>query len=715
MATLEKIRKRSVLLIVIIGAALLAFILGDAINNGRTLFGGGTTVAKLGDAKVDISEYQQRLEMLQSANPDADGQELSQYVISNLIEEKLIDNAADKMGIEVGDEMVTFFIMNQPLEPIRRFVSSYASYLQQIYPNVSQENIQNPRFWHSLIFSPEKYGVSQDAVEPLKQNWLAMEKETKDAARRAMYTNLLGGLIQPSALDKKDLFENNYASTTIDYTVKRFDDLSKYKVSDAELKAEYEKRKNYYKVNEDTKTVGFIAYHVTPSDADKKNAEKLQAQALEQLRKGDNIDKTLVKAGVNSAKGQYSASALNNLAMTQFLQGDSVASAKVGDVKAFPTADGSFQIIKVLGIGNMANDGAEIQAIQVLKDAEADLRAAIAAGVPLDSITERIGADKVQVDQVQNFALQNPEVRRQLPVQLAAQLDTVSAGALLDVQSTDEGSLLAYVKSVQAPVPVYDLALVSYTLYPSKETVEAASEALAKYAAANNTPEKFGANAQKAGYIYQSMPVTGSSVGFRTDPVDAQLGNYYPMASRLISWAITDGEPGNISEVVSNDNSQNPYIYIAMVENEYDDFAPYNDSNVKKQLENIIRRNKAGDEMVKLYSGKGDLNATAEAMKTPVFTDQVVRFKPSAQFSDAKVLGRIVGSKPGSKVYVVKGDDGVYAYVVKSKNEPDTKMNNDEVKANYFGVFAGSRNNISNMLRGNKRLENKLYKMTGSR
>ena len=45
MATLEKIRKRSVLLIVIIGAALLAFILGDALTNGRTLFGNGTTVA----------------------------------------------------------------------------------------------------------------------------------------------------------------------------------------------------------------------------------------------------------------------------------------------------------------------------------------------------------------------------------------------------------------------------------------------------------------------------------------------------------------------------------------------------------------------------------------------------------------------------------------------------------------------------------------------
>ena len=46
MATLEKIRSKSVLLIVVIGVALLAFIVGDALTNSRNLFGDHTTVAK---------------------------------------------------------------------------------------------------------------------------------------------------------------------------------------------------------------------------------------------------------------------------------------------------------------------------------------------------------------------------------------------------------------------------------------------------------------------------------------------------------------------------------------------------------------------------------------------------------------------------------------------------------------------------------------------
>ena len=56
MATLEKIRNKSVLLFVIIIVALLAFILGDFLTSGRTYFGDPTTVAKAGGQKVEYQE-----------------------------------------------------------------------------------------------------------------------------------------------------------------------------------------------------------------------------------------------------------------------------------------------------------------------------------------------------------------------------------------------------------------------------------------------------------------------------------------------------------------------------------------------------------------------------------------------------------------------------------------------------------------------------------
>ena len=58
MATLEKIRSKSVLLLIIIGVALLAFVIGDFFTSGRTLFGTGTTVAKVNGKSIDIQEFQ---------------------------------------------------------------------------------------------------------------------------------------------------------------------------------------------------------------------------------------------------------------------------------------------------------------------------------------------------------------------------------------------------------------------------------------------------------------------------------------------------------------------------------------------------------------------------------------------------------------------------------------------------------------------------------
>ena len=80
MATLEKIRSKSVLLLVIIGVALLAFIIGDFFTSGRTFFGTGTTVAKVGGQKIDIQEFQRQME---TANQSAQqsGQKIDQALL----------------------------------------------------------------------------------------------------------------------------------------------------------------------------------------------------------------------------------------------------------------------------------------------------------------------------------------------------------------------------------------------------------------------------------------------------------------------------------------------------------------------------------------------------------------------------------------------------------------------------------------------------------
>ena len=117
MATLEKIRSKSVLLLVIVGAALLAFIIGDFFTSGRTLFGTGTTIAKVGNQKVDVQEFQRRVQEAaqeaQSRGARVDNAVLQQQVLNSMIAEKLFNEEINELGLVVTDnksEFVDFLI-----------------------------------------------------------------------------------------------------------------------------------------------------------------------------------------------------------------------------------------------------------------------------------------------------------------------------------------------------------------------------------------------------------------------------------------------------------------------------------------------------------------------------------------------------------------------------------------------------------------------------
>ena len=102
MATLEKIRSKSVLLFIIIIVALLAFILGDFLTSGRTYFGTGTTVAQAGSAKVDYTDYQNRVNSLaeqqQNSTRQTNADVMAQQAITDLLAEQLLRKEYEKLG-----------------------------------------------------------------------------------------------------------------------------------------------------------------------------------------------------------------------------------------------------------------------------------------------------------------------------------------------------------------------------------------------------------------------------------------------------------------------------------------------------------------------------------------------------------------------------------------------------------------------------------------
>jgi len=109
MATLNKIRSKGVLLAVIVGTALLAFIIGDFLNSGSTLFHQSKqNVAEIAGEKINIAEFTSAIEQMTNVYKIETGQnefneeqtaQLRATVWDNLVNEKILASEAKKTWI----------------------------------------------------------------------------------------------------------------------------------------------------------------------------------------------------------------------------------------------------------------------------------------------------------------------------------------------------------------------------------------------------------------------------------------------------------------------------------------------------------------------------------------------------------------------------------------------------------------------------------------
>ena len=167
MAVLEKIRSKSVFLLIVIGVALLAFIIGDFLNSGRSFFGAGTTVAKVDGTKISITDFQRRYEQynqqLQASNQKVDGAVVQNQVLQDMVTEQLLEEEAEALGIDVTDAEITEAMTGQGAVPA-------------VVQMARQLGLESPAQLHDLVFNPGKYGAQDADVAQVRAQWLEMEK-----------------------------------------------------------------------------------------------------------------------------------------------------------------------------------------------------------------------------------------------------------------------------------------------------------------------------------------------------------------------------------------------------------------------------------------------------------------------------------------------------------------------------------------------------------
>lgn len=706
MATLEKIRSKSVFLIVVIGVALLAFIVGDALTNSRNIFGDHTTVAKVGNVKVDYLEYQRKREDLNNQLEEArrnnpqqysnfDTQILPEMAVEQLMQEALVLNAADKADIRCTGNLLRFYMLDNPNNP------EVVKVMRQLISN--NISVQTPQQAYEVIFNPKRNGLTDAQVEPYQRAWLAAEKETERLVKLQTYQRLLTGLVHANDLDKKALYNDYVATSNVNVAFKPYGELNEkeYPVSDKEIADRYNKDKNEFMVEEPTREISFISVQILPSAADQKASKDLAAKTVASLSNGGQLSKDIKKDGVNVTR--Y---ALREKDIDPALRGI-VTTASADSAKIVSNDIQGFKVVRVVS-RTSAVDSIQVNLVSVASEGLgkrilADLNS---GKVVADSLMSKFSADSVATQLEQWIPLYTADGETNaLPKETLDSLRNAGGKYISIRQGAGQGMLIAQLAKQNAAVSVVEYDLAEYVLAPSTETRNRERSKFEKFLGANNTAEKFTANAAKEGYTVQQFVLTSSTPAV---PRFQGMNQYYPESRQVVRWVMIDGEKGEVSHIYNSNDAVRPSMYAAVIEDAYDDYAPVTNKAVREELTARIRADKAGDKMLKEYSGKTQtVESAAQAMKVEMKNYPKMRFALGSGIGDARLVGRISGAKADKKVNITKGSDGVYVYQVVA-HENEKFPYNADIYDRQYAQFVNI--DMVKMLQGTKRVINNVYK-----
>ena len=681
MAALEKIRSKAVFLTVIIGVALLAFIMGDFLTSGRTFFGDGNTIAKVGDEKIDAIVFQRRYEkmsaQLQERGQSVDGAVIQSQVLNQMMSEILLDNEIEALGIYVTDEELTNAMTGKNARP-------------QIMQFARQMGAESPDQLHDMLFNPSKYGIPEDQVLKARESWIDMENDVERGLKYEKLQNLIAGTLQANDLDRKELWEGNATVNTINYVKQDLATLADkdYEPTDAEVKKAYDDNKAQFKLEEEMREAHIIALDIAPSTADLNAAKDMIDSTYAALLEAPGIEMVRNNSDLVINEMSVRASDIRDTEVKNF-----VTEAQVGAVSTPKFASNVYTIVKVNG-KKMEVDSVKLNVMMVQGDKKLQ-----------DSIKAQLNAGVAFAEIQKNKAAQGQEGVWQVILQAPDSVKTklLNGGdGYFALQESAQGAYFCKLVEKKAPKMVYDIANITYTVYPSTKTIEDLNNGLQEFIKANNTAELFAANAAKAGYNALPVSVTAE---------DPQINNIEG-SRKNVKWLFEASE-GSVSPI---EKLSDKIVTVALDKVNKAGYLSLDNSRVKAAMTVKARADKKADALVAQLAGKAkDLNGYAELMNAKVDTTQVTfgqMFIAKIGVGESDLTARVATAKLNDVVGPVKGNNGVYVFQV-TKQERTERTATPEEGNRQFAMTRGSNavmNHVLDILRNATTVENKMIK-----
>ncbi len=678
MAILERLRVRAgLLLAIVIGLALFAFILSDFLDSGGSLFNRSKyEIAEVSGKSVPYNDFDkrvkefedfQKLQTQQSSLDEETTDQIRNYTWENMIQELLLDNQFEKLGLEVSEEELKNIIMgDNPHPAFARFFTD------------QQTGVFNRQAFNNFL---QKINSDEEMTDD-KKFYMFIENEIYRQRKYVKYLNLVRSGLYATTFEAERQQKETSRSVDANFIVKNFNTLSDsaIKVTEKDIKDYYEEHKKLYE-QEESRDLAYVFFEVVPSEADYKNSENwinnikadyesavdpinfvnmesdvpFDTKRYNAGELPDSLDKVLFNAPVGTSYGPYFSNGsykIARLASVAFLP-DSV---KARHILLRPTVSIEQTRKTADSLARLIRNGADFSALAMLHSVDGSAQ----TGGDLGWFRE---GEMIAPFSDSCFAASKGEVF---------------------VVTSQVGIHVVQLLDRSAPAKQVQIAMLVKNVIASEETDHNYYVKANEFAGENNTFEKF----MKA---VETQKLTSNFMrAINVGPMDKQLNNMR-YARPVIIWAYKAEE----KDVSTVHKIENKYV-IAVVE-KLREKGPANLKDIHADIENKVKQQKKAEILVAQFKAKSasakTLEDVAAQMNLAVEPVSGIRFV-STSFGNAGIEPKVVAAatslEKGKLSAPIIGENGVYMLVVvnittpsEAENKTSIDLSREYVKRNY--------------------------------
>ncbi len=669
MATLNTLRtKGGIIVSIVIGIALLAFLLGDLSRADGMMNSRKMRVGEINGTNIGYLEYSNLVERLTSieqamAGKDALTAEEQDRVRENawdyLINQYALAPGFESLGLRVAEGEQIDMVSGAYLSPI----------IGQVFINPNT-GMFDPAILQSFVAN-----AAQDASGRTQMIWEYLKEQMNRQRQMVKYIDLVSAGLYVTDLEVKQAVSLANTSSDIAFVARDYDRIadSLVAVSESEVREYYHKHSRLFHQSA-SRDIEYVVFDVLPSEQDYADAEKYINDLAAEFEASESpfqyallnsqVQPTKSYLGENQVPAALVGFAFGPNASGIYgpvLNGETYTLARVADTRLLPDSIGARHILVEPGATALA-DSLE----QALKGG-ADF-ATLAAEFSLDQQANLRGGD---------LGVFPPEMM--IPAFSDAAL-AVNQGQYFRVTSP-YGIHVGQLTYKSKPVKKVQLATITYQVEPSEMTQQViygkASQFLSEATPSYDNFKKAVSNNALAGRVVR-LRSTDREISGLTGSREA------------VRWAF-NAKKGEVSQIIEVDGN---YLIAALDAVTEDGTTPL--PQVSKEIAQVIRVEKKGQMVSDSLAGYSSLAEAAERLGVQVSEASGVEFNGfyiDGVGVEPGLIGAVTASPTGKLAKPTVGYNGVFLFEVTAREEnPTTTPESEKARLQAMGTsYIGER------------------------